>query len=139
MNIPAPPPRPRVHWLARLLAAVTVGYAAVLTWATHHPKPEQLLPANPPSDKLLHVGAYAMFGTLVAATLAAAGPLSLRRLAPAALALATFAAVDEATQPWPPFNRSADPLDWACDLAGIALGIAVVWVLVTAARMLRRA
>lgn len=124
MHTPAPPSPPAVGWPVRLLAAATVGYTGVLVWATHHPKPERIVGTNPPSDKLLHVAAYAVLGTLVALTLGAAGRLSLRSGLAVAAGLAAFAALDEATQPLPWFRRSADPLDWVFDVAGVALGLA---------------
>lgn len=132
-----PPPPPRGPWPARLLAVVTTGYAAALVWATHHPKPQEFLGKNPPSDKLLHVAAYAILGTLVAATLAASGRLSPRVGLRAVAALAAFGILDEATQPLPWFRRTADPLDWVFDLAGIVLGIAAVAAVVAAAGRLR--
>jgi len=121
-------PRTRVPagWPARLLAIATVAYTALLVWATHHPKPQELLGPNPPSDKFLHLAAYGILAGLVALTLLAAGRLAPRRAAVAALALAVFAALDEVTQPLPWFRRSADPLDWVVDVAGILIGIGVV-------------
>ena len=128
-------PRPaRTGWPARLLAAVTAGYACLLVWATHYPKPQDLLGPDPPSDKLLHVGAYAIFAALVAATLLAMGRLSTRGTRTAAAALAAFAVVDEVTQPLPWFGRSADPVDWIFDVAGIAIGMAGIAALAFALR-----
>lgn len=123
MPIPAPPSPPAGGWPARLLAAATVGHTGVLVWATHHPKPQSIVGTNPPSDKFMHIAAYAVLGTLVALTLGAAGRLSLRSGLAAAAGLATFAVLDEATQPLPWFRRTADPLDWVFDVAGIALGL----------------
>lgn len=136
MSMPSEPPR--TGWPARLLATLAAGYAALLAFVTHHPKPQDLLGRNPPSDKLLHLCAYAILGSLVAAALAAAGRRSLRTLLVAAAAIALFAAIDEVTQPLPWFGRTADPLDWFCDLAGIVLGIATVAALAAAVRRLRR-
>ena len=116
---PAPPRR-----LARPLAAVTVAYTLVLVFATHYPRPEELLGPNPPSDKTLHFAAYGLLGLFVAATLAAGGRWSRASAGRLLVALAAFAALDEATQPL--FGRSAEPLDWVCDVIGIATGIAVV-------------
>ncbi len=113
--------------LARLLAATTAAYTGFLVWATHYPKPQELLGPNPPSDKLMHVGAYAVLGALVAATLAASSRPTLRTALGAGAALAVFAFVDEVTQPLPWFRRTADPLDWVFDVAGVTLGLALVW------------
>jgi VanZ family protein len=134
MTDPSLPRRPAAGWLARLLAAATFGYMATLLWATHYPRPQEFLGTQPPSDKLLHVGAYAVLGGLVAATLAAAGRLSVRGALVAAVALAAFGAFDEITQPLPWFRRTADPLDWVYDVAGIVGGITAVAALAAAAR-----
>lgn len=131
-----PSAQTRSPWPARLLAALSAGYAAALVWATHHPKPEDLLGEHPPSDKLIHVGAYAILAALVAATIVARGRVSPRGWLGAAAALAAFGVVDEITQPLPWFRRTADPLDWVFDCAGIALGIAIVGLAAAAARRL---
>ena len=135
MSVPSEPSR--TGWPTRLLAAVTLGYAALLACATHYPRPQDLLPRNPPSDKVLHLCAYAVLATLAAATLAAAGRRSLRVLLVAAAVLAAFGALDEVTQPW--CGRAAEPLDWLADLAGIAVGSGAGALLAAGVRLLRRA
>ncbi|MFM9058450.1 MAG: VanZ family protein [Planctomycetaceae bacterium] len=137
MTTTAPSPPTFRHWPARLLGALATGYAGLLVWATHHPKPQDFLGRHPPSDKFLHVAAYAILGALVAATLAAAGRLSPRIGLRAGAALAAFGILDEVTQPLPWFRRTADPLDWVFDLAGIVLGIAAVAAVAAVARRLR--
>ena len=131
------PEQPVRPWMARLLAAATVAYTGVLVFATHHPRPEELLGPNPPSDKTLHFVAYAVLAGLAAATWLTARRTASRGLATLALALAGFGAVDEVTQPL--FRRHAEPLDWIYDCIGIAIGIAVVVALATALRRLGRA
>ncbi|MFM8414415.1 MAG: VanZ family protein [Planctomycetota bacterium] len=123
MPVVAPAPRRR---LARPLAAVTAAYTLVLVFATHYPRPEELLGPNPPSDKTLHFAAYGLLGLFVAATLAAAGRWSRAAAGLLFIALAAFAALDEATQPL--FGRSAEPVDWVYDVIGIAAGITAVAV-----------
>ncbi len=108
------------------LCAVTVAYAAFLVWATHHPKPGDLLGPNPPPDKFLHFGAYGVLGFLVAATAAASGRWSRRTAITLAVGLALAAGVDEVTQPM--FGRSAEGLDWVFDVIGLFAGIATVAV-----------
>jgi len=108
----------------RPLGLLTVAYTIVLVVATHYPKPEDLLGPDPPSDKTLHFIAYGLLGLLAAATLAAVGRWSLRAVAGLFIALAVFAALDEATQP--AFGRTADAWDWAYDLIGLAGGLAIV-------------
>jgi VanZ family protein len=106
------------------LLAVTVGYSLLLVWATHHPKPEDLLGPNAPSDKALHFFAYGVLGFLMAATLSASRHWSLRNAIVLTVALALAAVVDESTQPI--FGRAAEVLDWVFDVIGIVGGIAVV-------------
>lgn len=108
----------------RPLAALTLAYTLTLVFATHYPEPEELLGPNPPSDKTLHFLAYGVLGLLAAAVLAVSGRWSPRSVALLATGLATFAVIDEVTQPW--FGRSAEPLDWVYDLAGLAVGIAAM-------------
>jgi VanZ family protein len=106
------------------LWALTVGYSLILVWATHHPKPQDLLGPNPPSDKALHFIAYGLLGMLTAATLAASRHWSLRNAVVLAVALALAAVVDESTQPF--FGRAAEALDWVFDVIGIGIGVAFV-------------
>lgn len=108
----------------RPLAGLTAAYTGLLVFATHYPRPEDLLGPNPPSDKTLHFLAYGALGLLAATLLAVSGRWSVRSIAVTAAGLVAFAAIDEATQPW--FGRSAEPLDWVYDLIGLTLGIAVV-------------
>ena len=120
-----PPPRhpPRLpRWITKLLVACTLAYTVVLVVATHYPKTGELLEYSPiKADKTLHFIAYGIQGLLVAATLVSAGRGRIYSLAVAMLALAVFAAVDEATQPL--FGRFADPLDWLYDCIGLAAGL----------------
>ena len=119
----------------RGLAALTAAYTLVLVWATHYPKPERFLGANPPSDKALHFLAYAALAVLAAGTIALARRWTAALAAGLGAALATFAMVDELTQPL--FTRAAEPLDWIFDCIGIGLGIAAVAVVVAGVRIIR--
>lgn len=110
--------------LLRPLAALTGAYTGLLVFATHYPKPEQLLGTNLPSDKTLHFLAYGALGLLAAALVAVSGRWSAQRVAALAAGLVAFAAIDEVTQPW--FGRCAEPLDWVYDLIGLAAGIGVI-------------
>lgn len=121
--MPAAAPDPWRRF-ARPLAVLTAGYVLVLLFATHYPRPEELLGPKPPSDKTLHFLAYATLGILAAATLAAAGRWAWRGVASLAVGLAIFAGLDELTQP--AFGRSAELLDWGYDLIGLAVGIGLV-------------
>lgn len=123
------------HWFARLLAAATLIYVAVLVFATHYPKPEELLGPNPPSDKTLHFLAYGTLAVLAAATCVVAARWSSRGIAWLAVGMAAFGAVDEVTQPL--FGRSAEPLDWVYDCIGSLAGLLAVAVAVAVVRRLR--
>jgi VanZ family protein len=140
---PAGPPRgsptrlDRAGWIGpatRLAAAATLAYVGVLLYATHHPRPQDLLDVlvgeSTPSDKALHLWAYAVLGLLAGGTLALAGGWRPRRILGLAAGLAVFAAFDEATQPLPWFGRFADPVDWIYDVLGIVAGLTLVGLLV---------
>jgi len=111
-------------WPFRLLAVATGAYTAILLFATHHPKPGDLVGDLVHRDKMLHFTAYGLLGLLVAAMIAVAGRLSSRAVAFAVVSLLVFAAVDEVTQPL--FGRSTEMLDWAYDSLGLAAGVAAV-------------
>lgn len=121
MSDSSPPPRP---WLAGLLTTATLAYTAFLLFATHHPRPEDLLGPNPPSDKTLHFLAYAVLAMFAVATRLTVAGGSWRGIAVLAVALACFAGIDELTQPL--FRRDAEPLDWVFDCVGILLGVAAM-------------
>lgn len=123
-HAPPPPVRP---WLARAFAVATLAFTGILVYATHHPRPEELLGPNPPSDKTLHFAAYATLAALAAATWLTARRTKHRGIATLAVALAVFGGFDEVTQPL--FNRQAEPLDWLYDCLGIAIGLAAVSIL----------
>jgi len=131
---PAPPPRIRGQ-LARLLAVLTAAYTLVLVLATHYPRPEEFLGKSPPSDKALHFMAYGALAVLAAGTLALARRWTTARAAGLGVALAAFAAIDEATQPL--FARAAEALDWVFDCTGIGLGLAGVALVVAVVRLVR--
>jgi len=123
--------------MPRLLAAALAAYTGLLVFATHYPRPEELLGPNAPSDKTLHFIAYAILAFLAAATWLTARRTASRGLATLAIGLAAFGAVDEVTQPF--FRRHADPLDWIYDCVGIAIGLALVAVAAAVIRRVARA
>jgi len=124
-------------WMARLLAAATVAYTGVLVFATHYPRPEELLGPNAPSDKTLHFVAYAVLAALATATWLTARRTASRGIAALVIALCGFGAIDEITQPF--FRRHADPLDWVYDCIGIGIGIAAVVSVMALVRRFARA
>jgi VanZ family protein len=126
-------PRPAATPLARLLAVATAGYVGVLVYATHHPRPQELIGEGPgtPSDKALHLWAYSVLGLLAAATLAAWRPWTIRAAAALTAGLFAFGAADEITQPI--FGRYADFRDWIADCGGSVAGVLAIAALLAAA------
>lgn len=120
---------PTLLWGATILLATSIPGRAIPT-----------APAIPGLDKVVHLGLYAMLGWLVMSAMSRApavpgsamhtpetGALEARSLgAPlrAIGAIALFAALDEWHQQFIP-GRGADPLDWAADVTGALLGLAL--------------
>ncbi len=118
-------PRARA-WPYALLA---LAWAGVLFWESSRANPFPFLPQGLLSqDKLLHAGAYAVLGALVAAALRARGAAPGRAVALAVLVAAAYGATDEWHQSYVP-GRDADPLDWAADGVGALAGAAAALVL----------
>ncbi len=82
----------------------------------------------PHQDKVVHFFGYAILAGLTAA--AAAWPTGGKWYGRWLLIFAAYAAFDELTQPL--VGRHADVLDWAADIAGVAL------VFIPASRLSRR-
>ena len=102
-------------------------YLAFSFIVTHIPGPkftEDELPTTIPLDKLFHFGGFAVMSFLVVHALSRrirhrlAVPLTV-------VLLSIYGVIDELTQPY--FHRSADPMDFAADIAGIGVGI-VIWL-----------
>jgi len=113
----------------RMLRAI-LAYVAVLVVATHIPKePDFVKDLEAPGvDKLVHFAIYCGFSFLLAFLLSfrsaerrARGALSATHYAAIALFVATFAALDEITQPWT--GRDRDLMDWIADVIGMTLGL----------------
>lgn len=121
---PLPEPWPGV------LTWIAVAYTAVLLYATHHPRPEELVGKDAPSDKTLHFLAYGVLGWVVAGAVAARGGWRARTAMHVFAVLALFAAADEVTQPI--FGRFADAVDWAFDEVGLVAGIGITSAIVAA-------
>jgi VanZ family protein len=78
-----------------------------------------------------------VFAALAVATWLTVRRTAHRSIAPLAIALASFGAIDEITQPF--FRRHADPLDWVYDCIGIGIGIAAVMSVMALVRRFARA
>ena len=98
-------------------ACLTIWLAAFV--ATHLPPRD--VPRTGVGDIYLHAAGFFVLGTLLLLTLAAYGAARPRRAAVALLALAIYAALDEATQPL--VGRTAAMSDWLADLAGTAAAL----------------
>ncbi len=108
----------------RLFAALALVWAGVLFWESSRANPFPFLPQGLLSqDKLLHAGAYAVLGALVAAALRGTRLWPVRAVALAVLVAAAYGATDEWHQSYVP-GRDADPFDWAADVSGAILGAA---------------
>jgi VanZ family protein len=102
---------------------VLVVYWLTLITATHIPRvPEPL--GFRPSDKVVHLLAYAVFGALAGLAWSLRWGLSWRAALGLWLLLAAHGILDEVTQPI--FGRHADVLDWYADMLGAAVGLAMV-------------
>ena len=124
---PIPPPGGALPGaVQRGLDFLAAAYTCILLYATHHPRPAELVGPNAPGDKSLHLIAYTLLGGLVAAACASRGGWSWRAAAALFVPLALFAAADEITQPL--FGRFADGVDWAFDELGLVAGIGLVTV-----------
>ena len=124
---PIPPPAgalPRA--VQRGLDLLAAAYTCILLYATHHPRPAELVGPDAPGDKSLHLIAYTLLGGVVAAAFASRGGWGWRAAAALFVPLALFAAADELTQPL--FGRFADGVDWAFDELGLVAGIGLVTV-----------
>jgi VanZ family protein len=125
------------RWLLRLLTA----YVVAMLLATHLPgEPEVVRRVHwPNADKLAHFGIYCGLAALLAFVVAwrstdrrSRTGLSAAWYAGIAMFVATFAAVDELTQPWT--GRERDFKDWLADVAGMAAGL----ILFSIVRVYRR-
>jgi VanZ family protein len=116
------PTGPRVA----IISVVAAIYLGMMFLGTHLPLGVQEPVAG--ADKLVHALMYAGLAAVVLAGLGLIRPPSIAAAACVVLLIAAYAALDEWTQQWVP-SRSADPWDWAADVAGASLG-AVAFLLV---------
>ena len=104
-----------------LLAAPAVAYAVLIFAASSLPGSQVPATGVPNGDKLLHAAEYGVFGLLLLLPVRDLG----RRGSLVALAVGgVFAATDELHQAFVP-GRSADVLDFAIDVVGLLLAVAV--------------
>ena len=118
------PSRQRIAILA-LLAAMYLGARFVGTHLPLSGERGELPVAG--ADKLIHALMYAGLAGLLLAAVSVVRPPSIAAALGVVLLIAAYAAIDEWTQSWVP-TRSADPSDWAADVAGASLGAIVFLV-----------
>jgi len=122
----------RPRWLVRGSITLLIAYWLVMITATHIPKvPEPL--SFRPSDKLLHLTAYAVLGGLVGLVCSQFQQLRFRVAVVLLLGIAVHGVLDEVTQPL--VGRHADVADWFADIVGAALGLGLF---MTASTLVRR-
>src|SRR5262245_60467723 len=103
------------------------GYWLALFVGTHLPVGTPFLPGHV-VDKFVHASTFVILGTLLATTWQlSAGFLTTRHLIWTWIAVSTYAALDEITQPI--VGRECSFWDWIADITGAALGLTVfVWL-----------
>jgi VanZ family protein len=106
----------RARWLAPLLWAILI--ETLTSWPN---PPSFSAPAG--SDKVVHVGLYAVFAFLVVRA-AQPGLPAWRTLAVVLLVVSAWAAVDEWHQRFIA-GRGAEIADWGADVAGAMAGLAL--------------
>ena len=111
------PWRPVVAWVLVILAATSVPLPGAWSrWRVSG------------LDATVHAALYGVLGWLVGAALRRTGRRGWRAVVAALLAIAAFAALDEAHQAWTP-GRVPAAGDWLADVAGAALGLAAgTWI-----------
>ena len=122
MSEPAPSKRfsPWNHWYRRALPA----YWIFLFCVTHFPK-LTLDIGIPEAGALAHIGAFAVLAFLYWRFIETFSPIrSVRFMWGAAFWIGLYAAFDEWLQPF--VNRTGDVWDWACDMLGAAIVLALL-------------
>ncbi len=111
------------------LGLLAAAWAAAIFWASSQPNPLPFLEPDLLShDKLLHAGAYALLGGLLAGALGRGRLAGVRGVVAAALLATAYGATDEWHQSHVP-GRDADPADLAADALGAIAGAAAAAVI----------
>jgi VanZ family protein len=113
----------RSRWFARGSVIALTAYWLLLITATHIPKVPEPFGVRP-SDKLLHLSAYAVLGALVGLAFSQYRRLRLSLAAALLAGVALHGMLDEVTQPL--FGRDAEVADWFADVAGAVLGLGLM-------------
>ena len=110
------------QWRLRFVAvAVVVAYWGAMFVSTHITVPGPVV-EHGPSDKSMHLVAYAGLAFLWLTAAAAFGPVSWLSYVVVLIAAAVYGAVDEVSQSI--VGRDTDLADWRYDMLGAALGTA---------------
>ena len=100
-------------------------YALALVTATHWPG----LVVNGPIDRtdlVIHAGVFCIWTCLFYLSWFVGGVCPKRRLVWTAVIALGYAALDEFTQPLPPFHRTFDWFDLLADSTGVLLGVGLI-------------
>lgn len=108
-------------------------YWPLMFFLTHRPVVPKIVPRLP--DYVLHFTGYACLGFLFGVRHQILRRVTWQRFAIAMLIIATYAALDELTQPY--FRRQADFWDWVADLAGAVVGWLIGVLLLSCFRRIR--
>jgi len=112
-----------------VFAALALGWAGVIFWASSRPNPFPFLPTGLLSkDKLLHAAAYAVLAALVLGALATRRRRALGAVLLAAFLATAYGASDEWHQAHVP-SRTPDAKDLLADAAGAIAGAAAAAVI----------
>ena len=116
----------RSRWatvVQRGLLGILIAYCGFLYFWTHIPVvPQGLAEQN---DKLLHLGAYGVLGSLLLTWRISCGPVSIRSVGLLLALVIAFAVFDELTQI--PVGRDCELEDGTADTIGTILAFAVTW------------
>jgi VanZ family protein len=94
---------------------------------THTPKPPESPVHIPYADKIAHFVMFAVLATLTSVVARRSNrPISTSWFIKWGVIFAVYALIDETTQPL--VRRTADVMDWAADMGGVAFGFTVVSV-----------
>jgi VanZ family protein len=115
--------------LFRAAPIVLALYWTALFISTHYPLNVPLEAAWRHTDKLLHFAAFFGLAVLCAAAWTWRIRLAARHHLLLLAGLLVYAAVDEGLQAIPTFQRSANLADFAANVAGVVVGLAVFAIL----------
>jgi VanZ family protein len=124
---------PRLHRWRKMHLGMFIAAILGAFIATHTPPAD--LPTLPASDKTLHFVGFLVLGSLLLLTLASYRVSRLHRVGLVIGLLATYAMIDETTQPF--FRRTCDINDWLADMTGAVAAVVIVEAVLLAVELRR--